>query len=119
MSSHIQLHKAKEAKIQSCFSSDLDFHYSKDKDQFEKFLEEFKLRSKNLSNDDTTSSNNSYEENIKKDRLIVKDNVSSLADTFHKFESFLTVARTFKYNDVYIFLIYPEQNKLKIDSFSN
>ena len=72
--------KAREAGTQSCFSCDLEFHYPKNLEQFEKFLEKFKLRSKNSSNNSTGSSSDSYGENIKRDRLIVMDNVPSLAD---------------------------------------
>ena len=70
------LDKTREAEIQLCFSCDIEFHYLRDKDRFDNLLEEFKLRSKNSSiNIDTSSLNSSYEENIKRDRLIVMNNV--------------------------------------------
>ena len=81
-------------------------------------MEEFKARlntakTKTL---DTNSSekviNSGFGEEAKRDRLIVvvMDNVSGLADESKKFASFLTVARKFSYNCVYIFhAIYPEK----------
>ena len=81
-------------------------------------MEEFKARlntakTKTL---DTNSSekviNSGFGEETKLDRLIVvvMDNVSGLADESKKFASFLTVARKFSYNCVYIFhAIYPEK----------
>ena len=81
-------------------------------------MEEFKARlntakTKTL---DTNSSekviNSGFGEETKLDRLIVvvMDNVSGLADESKMFASFLTVARKFSYNCVYIFhAIYPEK----------
>ena len=46
----------------------------------------------------------------KRNRLIVMDDVSGLADSSSKFASFLTVARKFKYHCLYIFhTIHPEK----------
>ena len=52
-----------------------------------------------------------YGEKSKRNRLIVMDDVSGLADTSSKFERFLTVARKFGYLCVYIFhTIHPEKS---------
>ena len=49
-------------------------------------------------------------ENKKRDRLIVMDDVSVLADRSEKFSTFLTVARKFSYHCIYIFhIIFPEK----------
>ena len=88
-------------------------NYSRDKEQFANLLEEFKLRSKNSSrNIDTSSLNGSnYGGNIQRDRLIVMDNFSGLAETSQKFASFVTVARKFKYNCIHIcYTIHPEKS---------
>ena len=51
-----------------------------------------------------------FGENSIRDRLIVFDNVSGLADNSKKFASFLTFARKCNYNCVYIFhTIYPKK----------
>ena len=53
--------------------------------------------------------NNVFGENSIRDRLIVSDDVSGLADNSKKFPSFLTVAQKYNYNCVYIFhTIYPK-----------
>ena len=53
---------------------------------------------------------NIFGEKSVRDRLIVFDDVSGLADDSKKFISFLTVARKYSYNYVYIFhTIYPEK----------
>ena len=57
---------------------------------------------------------------MKRDRLIVLDDISVLADRFNKFGSFLTVGQKFKYNLFYIFhIIHKEKKDLEISSFSN
>ena len=86
-----------------------DFYYPTDEDELSDKLEEFKLESES---DETNNSNNNvnvFGEKSNRDRLIVFD-VSGLADDSKKFFSFLTVARKYKYNCVYIFhTIYPEK----------
>ena len=88
------------------------FHYPDNKDKFENLLQGFKLRSgSNKISDYINSDSDSYEENIKRDHLIVMDNVCGLADTSQKFASFLTIARKFRYHCVYIFhAIHPEKS---------
>ena len=110
--SYIKLDKSREAEIQSCFNCDIEFHYPNNKDKFENLLQDFKLHSRsNKISDDTISDSNSYEENIKRDCLIVIDDVSGLADTSQKFASFLTIARKFRCHCVYIFhTIHPEKS---------
>ena len=79
---YIKLHIASEAEVQSCFNCDIEFHYPNNKDEFENLLQDFKLCSRsNKISDHTNSDSNSYGENIKRDRLIVMDNISGLADT--------------------------------------
>ena len=59
---------------------------------------------------DLSKFESSYGEKSKKNRLIVMDHVSGLADTSKKFEKFLTVAHKFNYTYDYIFhIIYPEK----------
>ena len=81
----------------------MEFHCPNNKNHFESLLQEFKLRSqtnkssiKDINSTDLV--NSGYGENIKRDRLIVMDDIRGLADTSKKFESFLTAARKFKYH---------------------
>ena len=124
--SYIKLDKRKEAKIQSCFNCELEFHYPKNKEHFENLLQDFKIKSsKSGESSDTYSAddngNGTYGENTKRNRLIVMDDVSGLADTSQKFASFLTVARKFRYHCVYIFhTIHPEKGIWKyFNTFAN
>ena len=113
--SYIKLDKRREAEIQSCFNCELEFHYPKNKEHFENLLQDFKIKSsKSGESSDTYSADDNgdetYGENTKRDRLIVMDDVSGLADTSQKFASFLTVAPKFRYHCVYIFhTIHPEK----------
>ena len=85
------------------------FFYPNDVNELADLLEEFKLE---LETEETESNDNVniFDEMINRDRLIVFDDVSGLADNSNKFASFLTVARKYNYNCVYIFhTIYPEK----------
>ena len=114
--SGISLMKKREAEIQTNFSWEVEFYYPADEDKFDAILKE--LKSKSRGDEETADDNNDYEtnadnvfgENSIRDRLIVFDDVSGLADNSKKFASFLTVARKYNYNCVYIFhTIYPEK----------
>ena len=106
--SGIQLNESREAEIESNFSCDISFFYPNDVNDLADLIEEFKLEveSEETENENVTI----FGEKINRDRLIVFDDVSGLADNSNKFASFLTVARKYKYNCVYIFhTIYPEK----------
>ena len=108
--SGIRLSKRREAEIESNFSCEVKFSYPIDEDEFADKLEEFKLESESENNSENNNVNVFGEKSVR-DRLIVFDDVSGLADTSKKFVSFLTVARKYSYNCVYIFhTIYPEKS---------
>ena len=108
--SGICLSKRREAEIESNFSCEVKFSYPIDEDELGDKLEEFKLESESENNNDNNNVNVFGEKSIR-DRLIVFDDVSGLADTSKKFVSFLTVARKYSYNCVHIFhTIYPEKS---------
>ena len=108
--SGIKLRASREAEIESNFSCDVTFYYPNDVNDLVDLLEEFKLE---VETDKTTNENQNatvFGEKIERDRLIVFDDISGLADNSTKFVNFLTVARKYKYNCVYIFhTIYPEK----------
>ena len=111
--SYIKPDKQREAELQSCFDSQLDFYYPRSREQFEELLEYFKAKSSSAEPGDTHSDQDFssdvvnygeyYGEKIQRNCLIVMDDVSGLADLSVKFASFLTVARKFKYHCLYIF----------------
>ena len=86
-------HKKREAEIQTNFSCKVEFYHGADKHKFDVNLEELKSKSRaDETNDNETNVNNIFGENSIRDRLIVFDDVSVLADNSKKFPSFLTVA---------------------------
>ena len=106
--SGIKLDESREAEIESNFSCDISFFYPNDVNDLADLIEEFKLEveSEETENENVTI----FGEKINRDRLIVFDDVSGLADHSNKFANFLTVARKYKYNCIYIFhTIYPEK----------
>ena len=110
--SGIQLNESREAEIESNFSSEISFFYPNDKSELADLIEEFKLEVETEETDHENDNDNinTFGEIVNRDRLIVFDDVSGLADNSDKFGSFLTVARKYKYNCVYIFhTIYPEK----------
>ena len=110
--SGIRLNGSREAEIESNFSCDVSFFYPNEVNELGDLLEEFKLE---VETEDTDNNNvNIFGEKIDRDRLIVFDDVSGLADNSDKFASFLTVSRKYKYNCIYIFhTIYPEKTTWK------
>ena len=108
--SGIEFSKTREAEIDTNFSCKVDFHYPSDEDELSDQLDQFKLESKSNESDNLKNLKNIFEEKSVRGRLIVCDDISGLADDSKKFVSFLTVARKYSYNCVYIFhTIYPEK----------
>ena len=113
--SGIRLNEKREAEIESNFSCEVNFAYPVDKEELNDKIEEYKLESESENeNDNFDNVNNTFGENKKRDKLIVFDDVSGLADESKKFASFLTVARKYNYNCVYAFhTIYTEKSNWK------
>ena len=111
--SGIRLSKKREAEIESNFNCEVSFAYPNDKDELADKIEEYKLESESQTdenNEEDYQNVNIFGENKKRDKLIVFDDVSGLADESKKFASFLTVARKYNYNCVYAFhTIYTEK----------
>ena len=100
----ILLSKSREAEIQSCFNSKIEFHHAQDIDDLKELIETFKLRTENLIENDIASSS-IYGENKIMDRLIVMDDVSGLADSCKELADFLTITRKYQYYCVYVFIL--------------
>ena len=112
--SGIHLNESREAQIESNFSCDISFYYPNDVNDLADLIEEFKLEVESEDNENENDVTSVFGEKINRDRFIVFDDVSGLADKSNKFASFLTVARKYKYNCVYIFhTIYPENTTWK------
>ena len=112
--SGIKLNASREAEIESNFSCEITFYYPNDVNDLIDLIEEFKLEVETEKTNDENQNVTVFGEKIKRDRLIVFDDVSGLADNSIKFVNFLTVARKYKYNCIYIFhTIYPEKTTWK------
>ena len=83
----------------------VDFWYPCSVDQLDELLEEFKQKSRSEEeiSEKHSGSKNIFGEKSNRDRLIVLDDVSGLADESKKFARFLVVLRKYSYNCVYIF----------------
>ena len=105
----IPLSKSREAEIQSCFNSKVEFHYVQDTDDLKELIQTFKLRIENLVEDDDITSS-IYGENKIMDRLIVMGDVLGLTDSCKEFADFLTITRKYRYHCVYVFhVIIPDK----------
>ena len=110
--------KNREDEIGQCFTyTNVDFPYPNDVKELNLFIETFQKEiydeNKNVDSDCKISGDscNIFGENKKFDRLIVMDDVSSLADKSKNFVNFLTVSRKFGYICLYIFhIIYPTKS---------
>ena len=89
----IPLSKSREAEIQSCFNSKVEFHYAQDTDGLKELIQTFKFRTENLVEDDDITSS-IYGENKIMDHRIM-DDVSGLADSCKEFADFLTITQIY------------------------
>ena len=111
--SYFILTREREAEIKSCFQCEVEFHYPQDQVALSDLIEEFKNRSSKNSNENNV--NNIFGKKTVRDRLIIIDDISALADESKKFAAFLTVTRKYNYNCVYIFhTVFPEKSNWRL-----
>ena len=82
--SGIRLDKRREAEIESNFNCEVKFSYPSDKEELSAKIEEYKLESESENENDNYDNVNIFGENKKRDKLIVFDDVSGLADNSKK-----------------------------------
>ena len=82
--SGIRLDKRREAEIESNFNCEVKFLYPTDKEELSEKIEEYKLESESENENDNYDNVNIFRENKKRDKLIVFDDVSGLADNSKK-----------------------------------
>ena len=104
--------------MQSCFSNKVEFHLATEPDELVSLIEKFKLRTRDITNNEN---NSVLGEKISLDRLIVMDVVSGIADNCKQFAEFLTVCRKYRYNCIYAFHIIAPESQIwkKILSHTN
>ena len=111
--SYIILTREREAEIKSCFQCEVKFHYQQDQVASSDLIEEFKNRSSKNSNENHVY--NIFGEKTVRERLIIMDDISGLADESKKFIAFLTVTRKYNYNCVYMFhTVFPEKSSWRL-----
>ena len=104
-----EISEAREAKLQSCFSNEVEFYYAPDVDSLKLLIERFKLGTENII-ENNSDEDSVYGENKVLDLLIVMDDVSGIADFCKEFANFLTVSRKYRYHCIYAFhIIIPEK----------
>ena len=87
--SGIDIHKRREAEIQSYFDNEVEFHKNIiEPDELVDLIEKFKLRTSDLIDNMNDSV---FCEKISMDHLIVMDDVSCVTDNYKKFADFLVV----------------------------
>ena len=91
--SGIEIDEKIKAKIQSCLDNEVEINISKKPDKLDLLLENFKLRTRDLIDDDVNLNNSVFGENKKNlivmdDRPIVMDDVSRVAHISKKFANF-------------------------------
>ena len=101
--SGINLSKKREGEIESCFEAKVDFYYPSYKYKLSKTFSDFEniYRKKDQRKSNFEGSRKS--ELVKRDNLIVLDDVTGLADKSPSFVKFLTVCHKFGYSILYIF----------------
>ena len=102
----IEIDEQREAEIQSCLSSKVEFHRATDPDELIALIEKLKIRTRDIANNEN---NFIFGEKISMDCLIVMDKVSGVTDSCKKFAEFLTVCSKYRCHCVYVFhIIAPE-----------
>ena len=107
--SKIVLSPEREEIIRESFvDQELQFCYPHDIEDFNYLMENFTQKKPNYLD-------NAMGENLTKDKLIVMDNASGLADKSIDFSNFLTVSRKYGFSCVYVFhTIYPYRQNWEI-----
>ena len=110
--SKINLTKDREDKIRQCVTyTNVHFHYPNNVEELNLHIETFQKETYNKDKKADSDSKidgdgcNIFGENKNFDKLIVRDDVSGLADKLNNFANFLTISRKFGYIYLYIFHI--------------
>ena len=101
--SGINLSKKREGEIESCFESKVDFYYPSDEHKLSKTFSDFENIYREKGQSKSSFEGSGKGELVKRDNLIVLDDVTGLANKSPSFIKFLTVCRKFGYSMVYIF----------------
>ena len=114
----IEIDEQRESEIQSCFSNKVEFHLATEPDEVVSLLEKFKLRSRDITNNEN---NSIFRENFSIGCIFVMDDVSGIAENCQELAEILTVSRKYRYHCIYVFRIIAPESQIwkKILSQSN
>ena len=101
--SGINLSKKREGEIESCFEAKVDFYYPTDEYELSKAFSDFENIYREKDQRKSHFEGSGKGKLVKRDNLIVLDDVTGLADKSLSFVKFLTVCGKFGYTIVYIF----------------
>lgn len=106
--SKLHLSKQKEAEIDSCFTPKVEFYSSEDEEDLEKTFDNleniYRERVEKMTFDNESHNvSNCMGEYVKRDSLVVLDDVIRLADRLKSFVTFITTCRKFGYSLIYVF----------------
>ena len=111
--SYIILTREREAEIESCFQCEVEFHYPQDQVALSDLKE--KLKNRSSKNPNKNNVNDIFGEKTVRDRRIIMEDVSGLANKSKKFAVFLTVTRKYNYNCVFIFhTVFPQKKNCRL-----
>ena len=105
----IELSEAREHQIRESFRyASVEFHYPNDLGELDMILELLKDNKSNVNINAEADYLGIGEKDVF-DRLIVMDDVTSLADKSNEFRSFLTVSRKYRYSCIYVIhIVFPQ-----------
>ena len=93
--SGIEIDEKHKAETQSCFDNEVEIHIGKEPDKITSLLETFKLRTRDLIDDDVNLNNLVLSKKEKMDRLTAMDDVFGVADISKNFANSLTVLKKY------------------------
>ena len=106
--SRLQPPKQREGEIDSCFTSKVEFFNLQDEEDLKKTFDDLKniyreRVDKTTFSKESNGVSNGMGEYVKRDSLVISDDVNGLADRSKSFFSFMTTCRKFGYNLIYVF----------------
>ena len=112
--SKVKLSPFREAKTETCFSTNVRFHYPNNVSEFDNILSTLQKKqvlNKDIDSDSVENDNENKWGKIKMDKVIVMNDISGLADKLGEFSSFLTVLRNLDTSAFVYFIFYTRKKQ--------
>ena len=106
--SKLQPPKQREGEIDSCFTSKVKYFNLQDDEDLEKTFDDleniYRQRVEKMTySHESNNVSNCMGEHVKRDSLVISDDIRGLADRSKYFFTFMTTCRKFGYNLIYVF----------------